>query len=119
MKATAASWLAALMASQALAANVVHVSISKGAVGAINRRSGLWERDTVEGTLGNNITAGSYLAKVSIGTPAQQIELVIDTGSSDVFVVASTADQCNDPLLQQTDGPCIGGTCKLTFHGED
>lgn len=61
----------------------------------------------------NNSTEGSYQISTAVGTPGQNITLVLDTGSSDVFVLASTADQCTNARLQREYGPCVGGTCKL------
>lgn len=52
------------------------------------------------------------MANVTVGSPGQQVSLVIDTGSSDVFVLAKTADQCTQARLAAQDGPCVGGTCK-------
>ena len=57
--------------------------------------------DTVTTTLDNEIT--TYYAQVSVGTPAQQIELHIDTGSSDMWVNIANSSLC------QTE-TCQGGT---------
>lgn len=55
----------------------------------LGKRSG-----TITESLVNNVTAGSYIATVHVGTPPQTMSLVLDTGSSDVWVVSSTADVC-------------------------
>lgn len=51
--------------------------------------------------------ANAYYAPVTIGTPAQKFYLQIDTGSSDIWVPASTATDC-------IRGRCKLGTCKCT-----
>jgi hypothetical protein len=48
-----------------------------------------------------------YYASVTIGTPAQSLQLVVDTGSSDVWAVAPSAPIC------ATSGACKLGTCRL------
>lgn len=63
--------------------------------------------DTITATLGNAVTTGLYYANVTVGTPAQQLSLQIDTGSSDVWVPSSTASICQDTR----DGGCPGGSC--------
>lgn len=70
--------------------------------------------DTLTASLGNAITSGLYYANVTVGTPAQQLSLQIDTGSSDVWVPSSSATICEDTR----DGGCPGGSCMcfLYFH---
>jgi hypothetical protein len=67
----------------------------------------------------NNVTGGGYYAEVTIGTPPQSLSLVVDTGSSDVWVLDTNADLCTSPRLQyEVGGGCIA-TCKLSildFH---
>lgn len=62
-------------------------------------------------TLDNDIA--SYLAGVTVGTPPQQMQLHIDTGSSDMWVNVPTSSLC------QTSG-CQGGTydssASSTYH---
>jgi hypothetical protein len=61
---------------------------------------------TVSAALGNAEEAGLYFANISIGTPAQVLQVQIDTGSSDVWVPASTATLCED----ESEGGCEGGS---------
>ncbi|KAI9052043.1 hypothetical protein LZ554_004297 [Drepanopeziza brunnea f. sp. 'monogermtubi'] len=59
---------------------------------------GLFARaeDTVTADLTNARLQGLYFANVSVGTPGQQLQLQIDTGSSDVWVPAAEASLCRD-----------------------
>ena len=76
----------------------------------INRRH-LERRGTITESLLNNQTGILYMATVAIGTPGQTIALSIDTGSSDVYVIATGADECTDPSVEDEYGGCFGGTC--------
>ncbi|KAL9097407.1 MAG: hypothetical protein Q9165_000302 [Trypethelium subeluteriae] len=71
--------------------------------------SRLTTRDT--GTLNlpakfNDVIAagGSYFANISIGNPPQNLQVVLDTGSSDLLL--TTPGVCND---RSSDNPCVGG----------
>ncbi|PQE05987.1 aspartic-type endopeptidase protein [Rutstroemia sp. NJR-2017a BBW] len=57
-------------------------------------------RATIYASLLNNITAGGYVASVTVGTPPQNIDLVIQTTSSDTWLLDSTADLCTQSSLQ-------------------
>ncbi|KIN07638.1 hypothetical protein OIDMADRAFT_186420 [Oidiodendron maius Zn] len=46
----------------------------------------------------NQITDSNYIINVQVGTPAQDIKLAIDTGSSDVWVLDSTSEACSSSL---------------------
>lgn len=50
--------------------------------------------DTYTETISNNITYGGYFATVSVGTPAQDQEVILDTGSSDTWFLNSDASVC-------------------------
>ncbi|KAI1245804.1 hypothetical protein MGN70_012698 [Eutypa lata] len=67
--------------------------------------------DPILQQLHNNLTGGGYYAEVSIGTPGQTVSLVLDTGSSDVWVLDSDANLCTSARLQES----LGGGCIATF----
>jgi hypothetical protein len=61
--------------------------------------------------LGNNVTGGSYMANITVGTPPQSISVALDTGSADLWVLDTTADLCTEKQLQDYYyGGCTGGT---------
>lgn len=45
--------------------------------------------------LANHNLDASYSGSVSLGTPAQAFDIVLDTGSADLWVAASECDTCN------------------------
>lgn len=105
--------------TQTLAANVIQMTFSKRdptiEVASQDVQANLLERATpIEQELINNITGGSYMTDVTVGTPPQPISLVIDTGSSDTFVLADFADQCSDASTAYLHGPCVGGVFDLS-----
>ena len=63
---------------------------------------------TVSETLDNAKT--TYYALVDLGTPAQQLQLHIDTGSSDMWV-----NEANSTLCQSAQNACSGGTYNPTL----
>ena len=66
--------------------------------------------DTVLASLGNAVEAGLYFANISVGTPAQDLQVQIDTGSSDLWVPSSDAVICSS----EQEGGCPGGSCKFS-----
>ncbi|KAI0905645.1 aspartic peptidase domain-containing protein [Ustulina deusta] len=44
----------------------------------------------------NERTRGGYFASCTVGTPAQELTLQLDTGSSDIWVPASSSSVCQD-----------------------
>lgn len=75
-------------------------------------------RQNVNLELFNNVTGGSYAATVSVGTPAQEQNLAIDTGSSDVWFLDSSADLCTDPYLVEYFGGC-SSSCKFATSSHE
>lgn len=93
--------LIALVAT-ASALRVVPVSFIKA-----NSGGSLQRRATISEGLSNNVSEGAYFATVQVGTPAQTLTLVLDTGSSDVWVLASNASLCTNEALQNEYGSCV------------
>jgi len=48
--------------------------------------------------LGNLTFWGEYFTTVGLGTPPQNVELQVDTGSSDLIVYAKGCDGCGNPV---------------------
>jgi hypothetical protein len=115
MKAPATSAILSVAALSSCAFAAVSINIAKNPEAKPKtRRRHLLPRAAITETLNNNATGGDYIAQVSVGTPPQQQTLLIDTGSSDVWMLASTADLCTDPALQAyyETGGC-SSTCKF------
>ncbi|KAI1800904.1 aspartic peptidase domain-containing protein [Daldinia bambusicola] len=69
---------------------------------ALHRRVGTYSQE-----LNNNLTGGGYYAQVTVGTPPQTVDLVVDTGSSDVWILDSRADLCHSKKMQNYYGYCL------------
>ncbi|POS79998.1 acid protease [Diaporthe helianthi] len=103
MKACAEPALLALLLAVTASAKVVRIPVARNSPGAtVSRRHHprLTPRASFTESLVNNITGGGYYASVSVGTPGQDIDMILDTGSSDAFIVAAGADLCQSPRLQ-------------------
>jgi Eukaryotic aspartyl protease len=96
-----AAWI---LASCVGAANVVSMEITRrDDVDIVHSRYERMKRATILETLDNEILL--YAANISVGTPPQSFTVQIDTGSSDTYIMASTASAC-------VAKKCNGGTCK-------
>ncbi|CAK7232572.1 hypothetical protein SBRCBS47491_008316 [Sporothrix bragantina] len=116
MRSTSVISSLALFSAAATAANVVEISLNRLRTehpgfypGKLRSRA---TTDTYVEQLVNNVTGGGYYATVQVGTPGQTQVLVIDTGSSDVWVVASDANLCTSKFLQSQ----YGDTCSDTYN---
>ena len=87
---TAAS---ALSLVQRDAPNVVGLNTQRKAVLNPVKRDALRRRQTVSESLDNEETL--YFANVSLGTPAQNLRLHIDTGSSDLWANTKSSQACS------------------------
>lgn len=109
--------LALLLAATAAAANVLRIPVARNSPGTVTRRHPrLSRRATFTESLVNNITGGGYYASVSVGTPGQDIDMILDTGSSDAFIVAAGADLCESPRLQLIYQTSCGQTCEFVYY---
>jgi hypothetical protein len=103
-----------LLLQDVAAANVVHLSIEKrqfssaSSLAERNSVQQLRSRQAFQEVVYNNLSLGGYMANVVVGTPGQILSLQISTGSSDTFIMSSTADVCKTAAS----GGCIGGACK-------
>jgi hypothetical protein len=88
----------AVLSSGSLAA--VHMNIARNpSPGLKMSRRMLAKRSSTDFTASlqnevNSITDANYIISVQVGTPGQDINLAIDTGSSDVWVLSSNASIC-------------------------
>ncbi|KAF7896975.1 uncharacterized protein EAF01_009378 [Botrytis porri] len=69
---------------------------------ALNRR--LSNRDPVSASLINDLTHANYVISVKVRTLPQDVDLTIDTGSSDTWLVANTAASCTGVGLPEKNG---------------
>jgi hypothetical protein len=66
----------------------------------------LAKRDSAAVTVTNAMSEGFYYVNATVGTPGQLVQLVLDTGSSDVWFFG--ANSCDTKTSD-----CLGGTCTL------
>ncbi|KAI1759104.1 aspartic peptidase domain-containing protein [Hypoxylon sp. FL1150] len=104
MRIPSALVVASIAATTAGAQRVIPVTFSKptSRLPALHKRAGTYSQE-----LNNNLTGGGYYAQVSVGTPAQTVDLIVDTGSSDVWVLDSDADLCQSRAKQAYYGYCL------------
>ncbi|KAI1502493.1 mitochondrial elongation factor g 1-like protein [Biscogniauxia marginata] len=97
-----------LIAASVASAQVVQWDIAKRADGApkLSRRAD----GTVEEVITNEKNRGGYFASCSVGTPAQNLTLQLDTGSSDIWVPSSSANVCASESIDSsgTQGCSLG-----------
>lgn len=93
----------------------VSIDIAKNpavAARTVLQQRAIQQRATITESLSNNVTGGSYVASVSVGTPPQTQTLIIDTGSSDVWLLSAQANLCSNERLQRYYGGGCSTTCK-------
>jgi len=71
-------------------------------------RSILTKRDAFSVNIGNDLAYGLYYVNASVGTPPQDVQLQIDTGSSDVWMFGTQS-------CDSSTSPCIGGDCESKY----
>ena len=99
------AYMAAL--STTVLAQVVHWDIEKRPPPpALRRRT----NDGLEQNLSNKQAQGGYFATVKVGTPAQEVTIQLDTGSSDLWFPHSGAEICLDK--QPPSNGCSLGSCR-------
>lgn len=105
MKASPLAVAGVVLASTAQA-QVVQFDIERRHAPSLRKRDA-----TIDSTLFNEKVQGGYFINVEVGTPGQNITLQLDTGSSDVWVPASTAPICTQ--TSDRNPGCTFGSCKL------
>lgn len=103
----AAAACAVGFAPPAAAQKVVPIGIARSA----HKSPPVHKRSTFTQTLNNNITGAGYYADVAVGTPPQNLTLILDTGSSDIWLLSQDAILCESSGEQQTYGYCLA-TCE-------
>ncbi|KAL2198543.1 aspartic peptidase domain-containing protein [Corynascus similis CBS 632.67] len=100
------------LACGASSKNVVEFSVTKSLPGIhVGSVPPLTRRETFSERLINNIAGGGYYVKVQVGTPPQDLTMLLDTGSSDAWVLSHEADLCTDRDLQSF----YGTSCTDTY----
>ncbi len=89
------------LATGASAQNVVQFEINRAVPGVhVGSPPSIGRRAFYTEDLANNLTGGGYYATVSVGNPGQDVTMILDTGSSDAWVVSYRADLCRSATLQ-------------------
>ncbi|KAK9802151.1 putative Aspartic peptidase domain-containing protein [Seiridium cardinale] len=77
------------------------------------------KRTTFTQSLYNNVTGAGYYANVAIGTPPQNLTLILDTGSSDIWLLSKDANLCASESSQLKYGYCLATyepSASSTYH---
>ncbi|EMC90841.1 hypothetical protein BAUCODRAFT_99500 [Baudoinia panamericana UAMH 10762] len=83
---------------------------SPAAKGAVAKKLAKRQSGTLQTTVYDILDysyGGAYYANITVGTPPQNQVVIVDTGSSDLYLDASSAPACNGP---ETAYSCRGGT---------
>ncbi|KAK3310865.1 aspartic peptidase domain-containing protein [Chaetomium strumarium] len=101
-----------IVASGAASRNVVQFNVTRGLPGVhLGSLPSAGRRDTHPEQLINDVSGGGYYVQVEVGTPGQSMTMLLDTGSSDAWVLGHDADLCTEPDLQHV----YGMTCTDTY----
>lgn len=72
--------------------------------------------NTILESLYNNRQQGGYFINITVGTPPQPLSVILDTGSSDLWLLSTDTDLCKSASLQDSlQEDCYGGICKHYF----
>ena len=104
--------LSVLVAATGVAAGVLELDLNRINIEDLGGLD-LSRRATYVEKLANNITGGGYYVDFTVGTPPQPQRMVLDTGSSDIWVVAHDADLCTTTRLQLYHGDTCAFVCRL------
>ena len=108
--ATSAIWSVAALSSCAFAAVPINIAKNPAPGLKLSKRMLAARKDfsaSLENEV-NQITDSNYIINVQVGTPAQDIKLAIDTGSSDVWVLDSNSTACSSSFAtsSECETPC-------------
>ena len=67
------------------------------------------DQKTVEEGIKNEKQSGGYFSSCTVGTPPQEVVLLLDTGSSDTWIPAADAPICSTNFAVN---PCPFGSCE-------
>ncbi|KAI1631054.1 aspartic peptidase domain-containing protein [Biscogniauxia mediterranea] len=115
MRSAATIATGSLIAASVASAQVVQWDIAKRTTGVpkLTRRAD----GTVEEIITNEKNRGGYFASCSVGTPAQNLTLQLDTGSSDIWVPSSSSSVCTSTDSSSSSSGSQG--CTLGSYNPD